>query len=50
MISIDDVLRIHEILIERFGGASGVREKELLESAIGRPSIHLIQKICIPDQ
>ncbi|MDQ3394482.1 MAG: Fic family protein [Bacteroidota bacterium] len=37
MISVEEVLRIHEILIERFGGASGVRDKGLLESAIGRP-------------
>lgn len=37
MISLEDVLKVHEILIERFGGTSGVRDRELLESAIGRP-------------
>lgn len=37
MISIDEVLRIHNILIEKFGGSPGVRDKELLESSIFRP-------------
>jgi death on curing protein len=37
MISINEVLRIHEILIEKFGGAPGVRDKELLESSVFRP-------------
>ena len=37
MISIEEVLKIHEILIERFGGSPGLRDKELLESAIYRP-------------
>lgn len=37
MISIEEVLRIHDILIERFGGSPGVRDRELLESSIFRP-------------
>jgi death-on-curing protein len=37
MISIEEVLKIHEILIEKFGGTPGVRDKELLESAVFRP-------------
>ena len=37
MISIDEVLQIHEILIERFGGSNGVRDNNLLQSAIARP-------------
>ncbi|MEP4533487.1 MAG: type II toxin-antitoxin system death-on-curing family toxin [Cyclobacteriaceae bacterium] len=37
MISEKEVLEIHNILIERFGGANGVRDKELLDSALNRP-------------
>ncbi|WKN44649.1 type II toxin-antitoxin system death-on-curing family toxin [Tunicatimonas pelagia] len=37
MISEREVLEIHAILIEQFGGSSGVRDKELLNSAINRP-------------
>jgi death-on-curing protein len=37
MIDIQDVIRIHEILIENFGGRKGIRDRGLLESAISRP-------------
>lgn len=37
MMSEKEVLEIHSILIERFGGSSGVRDKELLDSALNRP-------------
>lgn len=37
MISIDEVLQIHKILIERFGGTDGVRDRSLLDSSISRP-------------
>lgn len=37
MISEKEVLEIHEILIDRFGGSKGVRDKELLDSALNRP-------------
>jgi death on curing protein len=33
----DTVLALHEQLIARFGGASGVREPGLLDSALARP-------------
>lgn len=36
-LSVDEVLAIHERLIERFGGPPGVRDKGLLESALFRP-------------
>jgi death on curing protein len=35
-ISVDDVLAIHEKLLERHGGSAGVRDSALLESAMGR--------------
>ena len=37
MISVEEVLKIHNILIEKFGGSPGVRDKELLESSVFRP-------------
>lgn len=37
MISLKEVEIIHEILIEKFGGASGIRDTGILQSAIGRP-------------
>ncbi|HEY5511438.1 MAG TPA: Fic family protein [Prolixibacteraceae bacterium] len=37
MIDIQDVIRIHEILIGNFGGSKGLRDHGLLESAISRP-------------
>ena len=37
MISTENVIKIHEILIEKFGGAKGLRDLSLLESALLRP-------------
>ena len=36
-LALDEVLRIHEILIDAFGGAKGVRDLGLIESALLRP-------------
>ena len=36
-LSLDEVLAIHERLIDRFGGDHGVRDRGLLESALYRP-------------
>ena len=36
-LSVDEVLEIHTALIARFGGADGLRDKGLLESALYRP-------------
>lgn len=33
----EDILNIHQILIEKFGGATGVRDNKALEAAINRP-------------
>ena len=38
MIQIEEVEKIHDILTEKFGGAKGIRDKAILESAIGLPS------------
>ncbi|GAB2561701.1 type II toxin-antitoxin system death-on-curing family toxin [Spirosoma areae] len=37
MIDIADVLTIHQVLINDFGGSSGIRDQGLLQSAIERP-------------
>ena len=37
MIALEEVIQIHEILIQTFGGSSGIRDKTLLESALERP-------------
>jgi death on curing protein len=37
MIELKDVLNIHNILIDKFGGSKGIRDNGSLESAINRP-------------
>ena len=37
MIEIQEVLIVHDILIKEFGGAVGIRDYNLLVSALGRP-------------
>jgi death on curing protein len=37
MIEFKEVEKIHDILIENFGGAKGIRDRGALESAINRP-------------
>ena len=36
-LALDDIISIHEAHLERYGGASGVRDQGLLESAIAHP-------------
>ena len=37
MINLENAIKIQEILIEEFGGAKGIRDIKLLESALSRP-------------
>jgi death-on-curing protein len=37
MISISEVILIQDVLIDKFGGTRGIRDRGLLESAISRP-------------
>ena len=39
MISIEEVLPIHTILMQKFGGQDGVRDLPLLDSALNRPFV-----------
>ena len=38
MISVDDVLKMHDRSVDDFGGAKGIRDTGLLESALARPA------------
>jgi len=35
--TLDEALELHRILIERFGGQGGIRDRGLLQSALARP-------------
>jgi death-on-curing protein len=48
MIKIEEVINIHDILIDRFGGSHGVRDHNALESAINRPFMTFDQKELYP--
>lgn len=37
-LSLEDVVALHEMQIERYGGARGIRDQGLLESAVGQPN------------
>ena len=37
MITLKDVESIHDVLIDKFGGSKGIRDRGILESAINRP-------------
>jgi len=38
MISFQEVVIIHSVLIDKFGGIQGIRDKGALESALNRPN------------
>ena len=37
MISFEEAIQIHELLIQKFGGSAGLRDPEALKSALTRP-------------
>ncbi len=49
MIPVEEVIRIHKILIESFGGSKGIRSREALESALARPYQTFEQKELYPE-
>lgn len=49
MISTDEAIAIHELLIESFGGSKGVRDRSSLHSALSRPFQTFEQKDLYPD-
>ena len=48
MIQIEEVINIHEILIDKFGGSHGIRDRKALESAINSPFMTFDQKDLYP--
>ena len=49
MIIQEDVLKIHKLLIDQFGGSYGVRDASLLNSALKRPFATFDRKELYPD-
>lgn len=49
MIKQEDVLRIHRLLIDQFGGSHGVRDESSLNSAINRPFATFDQQELYPE-
>jgi death-on-curing protein len=48
-LSLDQVLQIHELQIEKFGGAAGLRDPAALESAVARPAMTFGGEDLYPD-
>jgi death on curing protein len=49
MISTEEVLKIHKLLIDQFGDSHGVRDKSFLNSAINRPFATFDQQELYPE-
>jgi len=49
MIKAEDVLKIHKLLINQFGGSHGVRDESSLNSAINRPFATFDKKELYPE-
>lgn len=47
-ISIDNIIKLHDLLIEQTGGSSGLRDLSLLESALNAPFISFDGKYLYP--
>lgn len=47
MISFEEAIQIHELLILKFGGSAGLRDPETLKSALARPYQTLMEKFAI---
>lgn len=49
MIETEDVIKIHKLLIDQFGGSHGVRDERSLNSAINRPFATFDQQELYPE-
>lgn len=47
-LEIEDVLNIHQVLVEQFGGIFGVRDEGLLESALSQPKATFFVELLHP--
>lgn len=48
-LSTEQVLALHEVLIERFGGSGGLRDRAALEAAVARPAATFAGEDLYPD-
>lgn len=48
-LEVEDVLQIHQLQLERFGGSAGLRDRGLLESAIAQPQASFGGEYLHPD-
>ena len=48
MIKLDQAIGIHQVIIEKFGGASGIKDRGALEAALNRPYATFDQKDLYP--
>jgi death-on-curing protein len=48
-LSLEEVILIHERIVERFGGGRGLRDRKSLDSAIGRPQATFEGQDLYPD-
>lgn len=48
-LTIDEILYLHTMLIKRFGGLYGIRDRGLLESAVARPQMTFEGKLLYDD-
>ena len=50
-LTIEQVIKFHDLIIYNFGGAYGIRDKNLLESALQRPQLQyyncIYEKACV---
>lgn len=47
-LEINDILTIHQILLEQFGGMPGIRDEGLLESAVSQPQATFFGELLHP--
>jgi death-on-curing protein len=48
-LSVEQVLELHRVLIDRFGGSDGVRDRGAIESAVARPAMTFDGEDLYPD-
>jgi death-on-curing protein len=48
MMDLDTVIKLHNILIDKFGGSRGIRDENLLLSALARPNATFDQQDLYP--
>jgi death-on-curing protein len=47
-LDLEEVLEIHALQLDEFGGIAGVRDRGLLESAVEQPRATAFGELCMP--